>query len=195
MSDSCDTPITLAMMRQSLYSAVVCDALDALGYPRQSPRLAFTPYTSDQVLVGHCKTTLWGEMAHEDSRPYEKELLAIIHALKIWHIYLEGQHFKVITDHKSLIYFNTQPTLSRRQARWNELLQEYDFEIIYKQGKTNVVADVLSRHADLKLNSIVQIIPDQQILEAIKKEYSEDADFGEVYKTLPSRNKTVLVHL
>src|SRR5262245_24977692 len=72
-----DTPITLAMMRQSLYSAVVCDALDALGYPRQSPRLAFTQYTSDQVLVGRCKTTLWGEMAHEDNRPYEKELLAV----------------------------------------------------------------------------------------------------------------------
>src|SRR5262245_42681645 len=72
-----DTPITLAMMRQSLYSAVVRDTLDALGYPRQSPRLAFTPYTSDQVLVGRCKTTLWGERAHEDDRPYEKELLAV----------------------------------------------------------------------------------------------------------------------
>ena len=77
MPNSCDTPITLAMMRESLYSAVVCDALDALGYPRQSPRLAFTPYTSNQVLVGRCKTTLWGEMAHEDDRPYEKELLAV----------------------------------------------------------------------------------------------------------------------
>lgn len=72
-----ETPITLAMMRQSLYSAVVCDALDALGYPRQSPRLPFVPYSSDQVLVGRCKTTLWGEMAHEDDRPYEKELLAV----------------------------------------------------------------------------------------------------------------------
>ena len=48
---------------------------------------------------------------------HEKELLAIIHALKIWRIYLEGHHFKVITDHKSLCFFNTQPTLSCRQAR------------------------------------------------------------------------------
>src|SRR6476620_5967566 len=77
MSNSADTPITLAMMRQSLYSAVVCDALDALGYPRQSPRLAFTFHTSEQLLVGRCKTTLWSEMAHEDDRPYEKELLAV----------------------------------------------------------------------------------------------------------------------
>jgi 4-hydroxy-4-methyl-2-oxoglutarate aldolase len=77
MPDSCETSITIAMMRESLYSAVVCDALDALGYPRQSPRLAFRPYTSDKVLVGRCKTTLWGEMAHKDDRPYEKELLAV----------------------------------------------------------------------------------------------------------------------
>ena len=75
--NSCDIPITVAMMRQSFYSAVVCDALDALGYPRQSPRLALIPYTTDQVLVGRCKTTLWGEMAHEDDHPYEKELLAV----------------------------------------------------------------------------------------------------------------------
>jgi len=77
MPETCDTRITLAMMRESLYSAVVCDALDALGYPRQSPRLIFTAYTSEQVLVGRCKTTLWGEIAHEDDHPYEKELLAI----------------------------------------------------------------------------------------------------------------------
>jgi regulator of RNase E activity RraA len=77
ISNCRDTPVTLAMMRQSLYSAVVCDALDSMGYPRQSPRLQFIPYTSDQVLVGRCKTTLWGEMAHEDDRPYEKELLAV----------------------------------------------------------------------------------------------------------------------
>ena len=76
---------------------------------------------------------------------HEKELLAIIYALKVWRIYLEGHHFKVITDHKSLCFFNTQPTLSRRQARWNELVQEYDFEIIYKPGKTNIVADALSK--------------------------------------------------
>jgi hypothetical protein len=48
---------------------------------------------------------------------HEKEMLAIIHALKVWRIYLEGQHFTVISDHKSLCYFETQPTLSRRQAR------------------------------------------------------------------------------
>ena len=33
---------------------------------------------------------------------YEKEMLAILHALKIWQSYLMGRHFKVKMDHDSL---------------------------------------------------------------------------------------------
>lgn len=69
--------ITLSMMRESLYAAVVCDALDALGYPRQSPRVALRPCTVEGLLVGRCKTTLWVTMYHQDPRPYELELQAV----------------------------------------------------------------------------------------------------------------------
>ncbi len=69
--------ITLAMMREHLFSAVVCDALDSLGYSRQSPRAPLAPLTVDGVLVGRCKTTLWSEMAHPDPKPYELELAAV----------------------------------------------------------------------------------------------------------------------
>jgi 4-hydroxy-4-methyl-2-oxoglutarate aldolase len=71
------TTITLEMMRESFYTAVVCDALDAAGYPRQSPRVAIKPMTGDRLLVGRCKTTLWADMAHADPRPYELELTAV----------------------------------------------------------------------------------------------------------------------
>ncbi len=69
--------ITLAMMREHLYSAVVSDALDGLGFKHQSPRLQFTPYTGTNLLVGRCKTTLWVDMAHVDPKPYELELRAV----------------------------------------------------------------------------------------------------------------------
>src|SRR5262245_35054393 len=69
--------ITLAQMREKLYSAVVCDALDKLGLTHQSPRVAIRPLTGQGVLVGRCKTTLWAEMAHVDERPYELELKAV----------------------------------------------------------------------------------------------------------------------
>ncbi len=71
------TVITLDMMRQSLYSAVVCDALDAEGFPHQSPRIEIRPMTVSGVLVGRAKTTLWADMAHRDPQPYELELAAV----------------------------------------------------------------------------------------------------------------------
>lgn len=70
-------PITLAMMRERFTSAVVCDALDAAGFPNQSPRIALRQLTVPSVLVGRCKTTLWADMAHVDPKPYELELKAV----------------------------------------------------------------------------------------------------------------------
>ncbi len=69
--------ITLSMMRESLYSAVVSDALDSLGLRNQSPRVQLAPMTVETVLVGRCKTTLWADMFHADPRPYELELAAV----------------------------------------------------------------------------------------------------------------------
>ena len=77
MTESQPLTITLPMMRTSLYTAVVSDALDGLGYKRQSPRLPLRPFTSSGLLVGRCKTTLWADMAHVDTRPYELELKAV----------------------------------------------------------------------------------------------------------------------
>ena len=49
---------------------------------------------------------------------FDKELLAIIHALDHWRVYLEGARwpFEIWSDHKNLLYFSTSRTLSRRQA-------------------------------------------------------------------------------
>jgi 4-hydroxy-4-methyl-2-oxoglutarate aldolase len=77
MSSTNPAEITLPMMRATLYSAVVCDALDGLGFPRQSPRVALPAMTVDGILVGRCKTTLWADMFHADPRPYELELQAV----------------------------------------------------------------------------------------------------------------------
>jgi len=76
---------------------------------------------------------------------YEKEMLAILHALKKWQPYLMGRHFKVKTDHDSLKYFLEQRLSSEEQQKWVTKMLGYDFEIIYKKGKQNVVADALSR--------------------------------------------------
>jgi hypothetical protein len=76
---------------------------------------------------------------------YEKEMMEILHALKKWHPYLIGRHFKVKTDHDSLKYFLEQRLSSEEQQKWVTKILGYDFEIVYKKGKQNVVADALSR--------------------------------------------------
>src|SRR3954470_4355801 len=83
--------------------------------------------------------------AEKNYAVHEKELFAIVYALKVWRHYLEGQEFTVVTDHQSLCYLQTQDKLNRQQARWVELLQAYHFKILYKPSRTNVVADALSR--------------------------------------------------
>ena len=75
----------------------------------------------------------------------EKEMLAVVHALRVWRCYLEGAEFTVFTDHVSNTFFQTQPNLSRRQARWSEFLQRFGvIKYEYRKGERNV-ADALSR--------------------------------------------------
>ena len=49
----------------------------------------------------------------------EKEMLAIIQAVKEWRMYLEGSKTRaeIITDHKNLTYFQEAKITNRRQAR------------------------------------------------------------------------------
>ena len=76
---------------------------------------------------------------------HEKEMLAIIRALKKWRSDLIGVPFLIYTDHKTLENFHQQRELSRRQARWMEFLSQYDGKIVYVKGDENSVADALSR--------------------------------------------------
>jgi hypothetical protein len=76
---------------------------------------------------------------------YDKEILAIMHALTKFRQYLVGSRFVVKTDHNSLKYFLDQKDLSERQQKWVSKIQAFDFDIEYVKGKRNVVADALSR--------------------------------------------------
>ncbi|TXG73104.1 hypothetical protein EZV62_001683 [Acer yangbiense] len=79
----------------------------------------------------------------------EKEMTAIIHCLRVWRHYLLGATFLIMTDNVATSYFQTQKKLSPKQARWQDFLAEFDYRLEYKPGKANVVADALSRKAEL----------------------------------------------
>jgi hypothetical protein len=76
---------------------------------------------------------------------HDLELLAVVHALKLWRHYLLDNLVHIYTDHKSLKYLFTQPDLNMRQRRWLEIIKDYELEIHYHLGKANVVVDALSR--------------------------------------------------
>lgn len=87
----------------------------------------------------------------------EKELLAIVWATKYFRPYLFGRKFKILTDHKPLQWVMNLKEPNSRLTRWRLKLSEYDFTVVYKQGKTNTNADALSRveiHND-EVNSMV----------------------------------------
>jgi hypothetical protein len=112
---------------------VYCDAsYTRLGYVLMQEEKVVA-YSSRQLKV------------HEKNYPtHDMELAAVVHALKTWRYYLYGQKCDIYTDHKSLKYIFTQSELNMRQQRWLELIKDYELEIHYHSGKTNVVADALS---------------------------------------------------
>jgi hypothetical protein len=82
------------------------------------------------------------------------EMLAIVESMRHWRHYLEGAHhpIQVLSDHKNLATFMTTKVLNRRQARWAELLADYDFVLIPIPGKKNP-ADGPSRRPDYAIDN------------------------------------------
>lgn len=76
---------------------------------------------------------------------YEKELLAVIFLVQKWRHYLLPAHFVIKMDQRSLKYLLEQRLNTPVQQQWLPKLLEFDYEIQYKQGKENLVADALSR--------------------------------------------------
>ncbi|XP_076660824.1 uncharacterized protein LOC143364275 [Halictus rubicundus] len=75
----------------------------------------------------------------------EKELLAIVWAVKRLRQYLLGRKFVIRTDHQALKWLNNCKDPSSRLMRWRLKLEEYEYEIEYTKGKDDTAADALSR--------------------------------------------------
>lgn len=83
----------------------------------------------------------------------EKELLAIMHALRVWRPYLLDRPFQVETDHHSIETLLTQRNCTQRLARWLNELSEYRPEFKWIPGVTNQTADGISRRTDFIPNN------------------------------------------
>lgn len=75
----------------------------------------------------------------------EKELFAIVWAVKQFRPYLYGKKCTIVTDHKPLTLLFGMKDPGARLVRWRFQLEDYDYEVIYKPGTQNTNSDALSR--------------------------------------------------
>ena len=81
----------------------------------------------------------------------EREFMAILDACSHWRHYLHSDEpFVLKSDHSSLVHYMTMPNLTGRLARWVLKMQDFNCKLEYIPGPQNVVADALSRRADLE---------------------------------------------
>ncbi|KAL6323626.1 hypothetical protein AAG906_039221 [Vitis piasezkii] len=90
---------------------------------------------------------------------YAREMLAIIVAIQTWRPYLLGRRFTIQTDQRSLKYLLEQRILTPEQQKWMSKLVGYDYEIVYKPGKTNQAADALSRNMTIHPQTAKTTLP------------------------------------
>jgi hypothetical protein len=153
----------------------------------QAPVLAFPDYdlpfilTTDacdvgiggvlsQVLDGVEKPVLFlSKTLNEHEKHYattHKECLAIVWCIKQCEHYLLGKKFTIRTDHHALKWLMSVKDSNGKLMRWALTLMEFEFEIQHVKGKTNFVADALSR---APVNNINAMIGEQQEHDAEKK--------------------------
>ena len=74
-----------------------------------------------------------------------RELLAIVYGLKTYKQYLLGRHFVIRTDHAALQWLRKTPEPMAQLARWLVFIEQFDFDVLHRQGARHGNADGLSR--------------------------------------------------
>ncbi|KRH92303.1 putative transposable element [Pseudoloma neurophilia] len=76
----------------------------------------------------------------------EKEMFAIWKCINHWKGLIGGSKIIVKTDNKNLL--GNHSNLDKRTARWMAELTEFNLSYEFVEGKTNIIADELSRSID-----------------------------------------------
>ncbi|KAL8162265.1 hypothetical protein V2J09_013754 [Rumex salicifolius] len=115
---------------------------------------------------------------------YEKELLAVVFVVQKWRNYLLTGHFIIKIDQRSLKYLLEQRLNTPVQQQWLPKLLEFDYEIQYKEGKENLVADALSRLEDSEALTMAITVVQSKLLQEIQTCYTIDPQLKEIIELL-----------
>lgn len=107
---------------------------------------------------------------------YERELMAIVLAVQKWRPYLLGRKFVVRTDQRSLKYLLEQRTVTEDHQKWLSKLLGYNFDIVYRPGKTlDVQLQALTTTCKIKWEELWKDLEAAEEIIAIKKKLTTGA--------------------
>jgi hypothetical protein len=116
---------------------------------------------------------------------YEKECLAILLAVDKWRSYLQHAEFYIKTDQRSLVNLTDQRLSTPWQHKALTKLLGLQFQIIYKKGVENKVADALSRHPAHESSDLMTIVESKpKWLEEVVQGYQFDSQAGKLLTKL-----------
>ncbi|KAA8535118.1 hypothetical protein F0562_030121 [Nyssa sinensis] len=140
--------------------------------------------------IAFMSQAIHGKASHLST--YEKELMALVLAIKKWRYYVLGQTFCVQTDHQSLKYLLEQKVGTPMQQKWLTKLLGFDFLVEYKKGKDNLVTDALSRKfEDAPATLAALSFPSAHWLSDLRVSYSEDPKLQKLISEFAGRDLDV----
>ncbi|KAF7152598.1 hypothetical protein RHSIM_Rhsim01G0083100 [Rhododendron simsii] len=118
---------------------------------------------------------------------YEKKLFAVLMSVTKWRHYQLGRKFLIKTDHQSLKFILEQRVTTPMQQKWLSKLMGFDYDIVYKTRKTNVVVDALprmgegfeSKAADQGTMAAVTVVLCQWVKD-LQKHWLQDQDIQKI---------------
>ncbi|KAL0433095.1 UNVERIFIED_CONTAM: Transposon Tf2-11 polyprotein [Sesamum latifolium] len=125
----------------------------------------------------------------QTSFTYVRDLYAITKAIKKWRQYLLGHTFRVFTDHKSLKELVTQTIRTPEQQKWLTKLLGYSFEIHYKPGRENVVADALFCAPEAILEFLAAVSSPTAAIFELLHNFSASSAGHDLLQKFPSNEK------
>ena len=170
-------------LTEFVWSKECQEGFDALKHtPTTAPVLAYPDYTQPFILktnaslkglgavlsqkgkdgevhvIVYASPSLWPSKRsmHDYSSAKIKLMVIKWSVCKKFKEYLLGSKFTIFTDNNPLVYVKTSK-LGTAQICWLSELALYDFDIIYRTGHSNLVADVLSHRPEVKGENHKQI--------------------------------------
>ena len=121
------------------------------------------------------------------------ECLAVVFAVNHFRPYLIGRKFTIYTDARSLIWLFSLKDPASQLYRWRLKLSEFDYEIKYKPGTLNRVADCLSRINVLQRANDESRSKNESLTEAELTEEEPEGENENFTETEPTEEEKIII--